>query len=188
MHGEVVAQVDRAAPLDDHRGVTTDRAEPATQFLRVVDRGGQADEAHLGRGEDEHLLPDAAAVGVLNEVDLVEDDGVQALEQVRAGQQHVAQHLGRHHDHGRPRAQGGVAGQEADVIVAVGGDQLRILLVRQRLERRGVEGLAAGAEGAAHAEGGDERLARPGRRRDEHGVAGVQGIDGLALEVVESER
>ncbi len=49
VYREVVAQVDRAVPFDDHRGVATDRVEPAAQFLRVVDRGGQADEAHLGR-------------------------------------------------------------------------------------------------------------------------------------------
>ncbi len=37
------------------------------------------------------------------------------------------------------------------------------------------------------AEGGHERLSRPGRRRDEHGVAGLEGLHGLELELVEGE-
>ncbi len=146
VNGEVMTQVDRSVTFDDHRGVTADRAEPATQLLRIVDRRGQAHETHLGRAQDEHLLPDTAAVGILDEVDLVEDDRVKALEEIRAGQQHVTEHLGRHDHHGRPRSQRGVSGEQADVIVAVRRGQFRVLLVRERLERCRVEGLAAGAE------------------------------------------
>ena len=119
----------------------------------VVHGRREADEADLGRGQDEHLLPDATAVGVLDEVHLVEDDGVQTLEQVGAGQEHVAQHLGGHDDDGRPGAQGRVAGEQPDVVLAVGGDQLAVLLVGQGLEGRRVEGLAP------------RRTARGGRRR-----------------------
>ena len=123
------------------------RAQPAPELVGVVHGGRQADEADLGRGQDEDLLPHAAAVRVLDEVDLVEDDGVQALEQVGAGQEHVAQDLGRHDDDRRPRAHGRVAGQQPDVVLAVGGDQLAVLLVGERLERRRVEGLAPCAPG-----------------------------------------
>ena len=101
------------------------RAQPAAELVGVVHGGGEADEADLGRAEDEDLLPHPAPVGVLNEVDLVEHHGVQALEEIRAGQQHVAQHLGGHDDDRRPGAQRGVAGQQPDVLLAVGGDQLR---------------------------------------------------------------
>jgi len=82
------------------------------------------------------LLPHAAPVPVLNEVDLVEHDRVEPLQQVRAGQQHVAQDLGRHDHDRRSGAQGRVAGQEPDVLLAVGRSQFAVLLVRQAL--RGV--------------------------------------------------
>ena len=183
----MVAQDDRALPLDDHRRVAADRAQPAAELVGVVHGGGQADEANLGRAQDEDLLPHPAPVGVLNEVDLVEDHGVQALEQVRAGQQHVAEHLGGHDDDGRPRAQRGVAGQQPDVLLAVGGDQLRVLLVRERLERRRVEGLAAGRQGPVDGVGRHQRLARAGGGGHQDRVPGVQGLEGLVLEVVEGE-
>ena len=187
VHGEVVAQDDRPVALDDDGGVPPDRAQPAAELAGVVHGGREADEADLGRAEDEHLLPDPAAVGVLNEVDLVEHDRVQALEQVRARQQHVAQHLGGHDDHRRPRPQGGVAGQQPDVLLAVGGDQLPVLLVRQGLERRRVEGLAVGGQGPVHGVGGHQRLARPGRGGHQHRVPRVQRLEGLVLEFVEGE-
>ena len=118
--GEVVAQDDGALPLDDDRRVPADRAQPAAELVGVVHGGGEADEANLGRAQDEDLLPDPAPVGVLNEVDLVEHHRVQALEEIGAGQQHVAQHLGGHDDDRRPGAQGGVAGEQPDVLLPVG--------------------------------------------------------------------
>ncbi len=76
----------------------TERSQAPSSF-GVVYRGGQADEADLGWREDQDLFPHPAAVGVLYEVDLVEDHRVQPGQEVRAGQQHVAQHLGGHHHH-----------------------------------------------------------------------------------------
>ena len=187
VHGEVVAQDDRPVALDDDGGVPPDRAQPAAELAGVVHGGREADEADLGWAEDEHLLPDPAAVGVLNEVDLVEHDRVQALEQVRARQQHVAQHLGGHDDHRRPRPQRGVAGQQPDVLLPVGGDQFPVLLVRQGLQRRGVEGLAVGRQGPVHGVGGHERLARAGGGGHQHRVPRVQRLEGLVLEFVEGE-
>ena len=184
---EVVAQDDGPLPLDDHRRVAPHRAQPAAELVGVVHRGREADEADLGRREDEHLLPDPAPVGVLNEVDLVEDHRVEALEEVGPGQEHVAQDLGGHDDDRRPGAQRGVPGQEPDVVLAVGGDELAVLLVGERLEGRRVEGLAAGAQRTVDGVGRDQRLARPGRSGHEHRVAGVEGPERLVLEVVEGE-
>ncbi len=79
VHGEVVTQDDGALPLDDHGRVPAHRAQPPAELARVVDGGREADESHLGRGQDQHLLPHAAAVGVLDEVHLVENDRVEAL-------------------------------------------------------------------------------------------------------------
>ena len=162
MDGEMVPQHDRSLPLDDDRRVASHRTQPATELVRVVHGGREADEANFGRAEDENLLPDPAAVRILNEVNLVEHHRVQALEEIGAGQQHVAEHLGGHDDHRRPGTQRGVAGQQPHVLFTVGGDQLTVLLVRQCLERCRVERLAVGGQGPVHRVGGHQRLAGPG--------------------------
>ena len=126
---EMVPQDDRSLPLDDDGGVAPHRTQPAPELVGVVHGGGEADEAHLGRAEDQDLLPHPAAIGILNEVDLVEYHRVQALEEIGAGQQHVAEHLGGHDDHRRTGTQRGVAGQQPHVLFAVGSDQLSVFLV-----------------------------------------------------------
>ncbi len=188
MHGKVVPQHDRPLALDDHRGVAPHRAQPIPQLTGVVHRRRETDEADLGRRHHQDFLPDAAPVGILNEMDLVEDDRVEALEKVRAGEEHVAQHLGGHDDDGRPRAEGGVPRQQPDVVLAVGGGQLAVLLVGECLERRGVERLAPRRQGAMDRVRRHERLARSGGRRDEHRVPGIEGGERIALKVVECER
>ena len=184
---EVVAEHDGPVPFDDHRRVTAHRPQPSAEFVRVVHRGREAHEADLGRREDEHFLPDPAPVGVLNEVHLVEDHRVEPLEEVGPGQEHVAKDLGGHHDHGRPRAHGGVARQQADVVLAVGRHELPVLLVGQGLEGRRVEGLAACAQRTVNGVGRDERLARSRRSGHEDGMPGIERTERLVLEVIEGE-
>ena len=186
--GEVVAEHDGPLPLHDDGRVAAHGAQPAAEFVGVVHRGRQADEANLGRAQDEDLLPDAAPVGVLNEVDLVEHHRVQALEEVGSGQQHVAQHFGGHDDDRRPRPQRGVTGEEPDVLLAVGGDELPVLLVRQRLERRRVERLAVGRQGPVDGIRRDQRLARPVGADTRTECPASSASEGLVLEFVEGER
>ena len=133
VHGQMVAEDDRPAPLDDDIGRTADRPEPRAEVGGVGDGGREADERDARRGEDEDLFPDAAPVRVLEVVDLVEDDRAQAVQQVGAGEEHVAQHLRRHDDDRGVRAYGDVAGQQADRVCAVLRGQLAELLVRSAL-------------------------------------------------------
>ena len=186
--GEMVAQHNGALPFHNDGRVPAYRAQPPAEFIGVVHRGGKADEVNLGRAQHEDLLPDAATVGVLNEVDLVEHHRVQPLEEIGSRQQHVAQHFGRHDHDRRSRAQGGVTGEEADMFLAVGGGELPVLLVRQRLERRRVERLAVGRQGSVDGIRGHQRLARPCGGGHQDRVPGVQRLEGLVLEVVEGER
>ena len=72
--------------------------------------------------------------------------------------------------------------------VAVRPHEVAVLLVRQRLQRRRVEGLRALRERARDRVLGDERLARPGRRRDEHGPALVERVERARLERVQGKR
>src|ERR1700721_1026068 len=71
-----------------------------------------------------------------------------ALLTAAAGQQQGGPHFGGHYDDRGPWPQRRVSGEQADVFFPVGGDELRVLLVRERLEGRRVEGLAVGREGA----------------------------------------
>ena len=70
---------------------------------------------------------------------------------------------------------------------AVHPHEVAVLLVRQRLQRRGVEGLAAVGERPRHRVLGDHRLARAGGRGDEHVLTGVEGVERALLEGVERE-
>ena len=71
---------------------------------------------------------------------------------------------------------------------AVPVDQVVVLLVGQRLDRRGVEALAALGQRQVHRELADHRLAGPGRRADQHAAALLQRLARLVLERVELER
>ena len=55
-------------------------------------------ELDVLRAEDDRLFPGRAALRIGQVVDLVEDDAVDVVEIPGGLQQHVAQHLGRHHD------------------------------------------------------------------------------------------
>ena len=62
------------------------------------------------------------------------------------------------------------------------------LLVRERLERRGVESAAPGGQRRVERILADHRLARAGRRADHHAPPGLQAAIALELERVERER
>ena len=70
---------------------------------------------------------------------------------------------------------------------AVAADQVGVLLVGQRLDRGGVEALAALGEGQEDRELADDGLAGAGRRGDQHPGPALHVRAGLALVVVEDE-
>jgi len=99
MEGEMVPERDGPVPLDHHVGGPAHRAQPVPELGGVVDRRRQAHKGELGWREHEYLLPHASPVGVLEVVHLVQDDRGEAAQEVRAGEQHVAQHFGGHDHH-----------------------------------------------------------------------------------------
>ena len=127
---------------------------------------------------DDHLFPHRPPVGVLEVVDLVEDDVAEPVERRRGGVDHVAQDLGGHDHHRRFAVDRVVAGEEPDPGGAVGPDQVAVLLVRQRLERRRVEDLAPLGQRLLHGVLRHHRLARPGRGGHQHGTAGIECVEG----------
>ena len=183
-----VHELDGAPFLDDRFGLAAHRLHPRRDLLGVRDGRRQRDDRDLGRQVDDHLFPHRAAGRVLEVVHLVEDRVAQALEGRRTGVDHVAQHFGRHDHDRRVAVDRVVAGEQADVGRAVDAHEVAVLLIRQRLQRRRVEGLAARLERRRDRVLGDERLARSGGRRDEHRPSGVERVEGAALERIERER
>ena len=137
---------------------------------------------------DHHFLPHRPAIRVLQEVHLVEDDEAEVVQEPRPSVDHVAQHLGGHHHDRRVAVDRVVAGQEADLVVAVHGDEVTELLVRERLDRCRVERPQAGASGRVDAVLRDDRLAAPGRNCDDDVVAAIERVEGLVLEPIDRER
>ena len=152
---------------------------------------------------DDHLFPHPAAEPVGEVVHLVHHHVRQPLERAGARVEHVAQHLGGHHHHRRVAVDRVVAGQQADLLGAVAGDQVVVLLVGQRLDRRGVEALAPRRwrrravgrrrvvgpppQRQVYGELADHRLAGAGGRAHQHPAAPLQRLTRLTLEVVEVE-
>ncbi len=186
-----------AVLLHDHLGVAADGHQPRPELLGVAHRRRQGGHLHVVRQVDDHLFPDRAPLAVGQVVHLVHDDVGEPAQAVRAavgaarasaGVQHVAQHLGGHHDDVGVAVDRVVAGEQPDPVGAVTGDEIGVLLVRQSLDRGGVEALAALAEGQVDGELADDGLARAGRCGHEHPAAGLEGGAGGALEGVEAER
>src|SRR5262249_25820474 len=103
------------------------------------------------------------------------------------GVEHVPEHLSGHHDDRGLTVDRGVAGEEAQALGAVAGDEVVVLLVRQRLDRGGVERLAAGLEREVDRELAHDRLAGPGGSRDQDALAVLDDAAGAQLEVVQAE-
>ena len=173
--------------LHDDPGVAADGDQPFGEFLGVAHRRRQRDQADLQRQVDDDLFPDRTAETVGQVVDLVHDDVPEAAQRVRVRVDHVAEHLGRHDDDGSMTVAGDVAGQQPDRLLAVGGDEVGVLLVRESLDRCRVEALATLPQGQVHGELAHDGLSGPCRSRHQHTFAGFEGRTSRPLEGVERE-
>ncbi len=183
----VMAKSHGTVLLDDDFGGPPHAAHPGAELIAVGHRRRQAHEHHLGSTENEHLLPHRAAVGVLEVVHLVEHDEPEPGELRRAGEEHVAQHLCGHHDHRRVGLMRDVAGEQPYRVGSVHLGQLGELLVRQRLQRCGVEGTLALGARPGHGVVGDHGLPRARGGRDQHRAPVVESVAGGLLEGIERE-
>src|SRR6058998_15907 len=170
---------------DRHDRPVHDR-DPVGDLLDVRHGRRQADEEDVRRRVDDDLLPDGAARLVAHVVTLVQDDVAEVVEP-RAVER-VPEDLGPHDEHTAMRVHLHVAREDADRVGAERPSEVVELLVRERLERRGVRDALARRERHVDGELGDERLPRPGRRRHDDGLSAFDRADGFELEVVERER
>ena len=168
---------------DGHLGVA-DRAEPVGELVEVGQGGGQTQDLHVRGQVDQHLLPHGAPLGVVEEVDLVDDHRGEVVQPL-PHQQHVAQDL-RGHD-----AQGGlvpdhlIAGDQAHLLLAERRHVVAVLLVAQRLDRRRVDHLAARLQPLLDDHVRHQRLARPRGRRHQHRMPSLQVVERVRLETVQ---
>src|SRR5664280_908635 len=183
----VLPQRHRSVLLDDHGGVAADGDQPVGELLGVGHGGRQRHQPHRLGQVDDHLFPDRTAEPIGQVVHLIHDHVAQAAQRGRAAVEHVAQHLGGHYHHRGGAVDRVVAGQQSDRRLAVAGDQVGVLLVRQRLDRRGVEALAAVAQRQVHGELADDGLAGAGGGGDQDALPRLQRPTGLRLEVVQRE-
>ncbi len=183
----VLPQRHRPVFADHHPGLAAHGDQPVGELLGVGHGGRQRHQRHRLRQVDDHLFPDRATEPVGQVVHLVHDHVAQVTQGVRAGVEHVAQHLGgHHHDRGVP-VDRVVAGEQADLVRPVLLDQVVVLLVGQRLDRRRVEALAPLGQREMDRELAHHRLASPGRSAHQHPTALLQGLAGVPLERVELE-
>ena len=187
VHRQPQAQLHRPLPHHHRAHPAAVGRHPVDHLLVVGDGGRQPHEADVVGRLDHDLLPDRAARVIVDVVDLVEDDVADVVEAVRVLVDQVAQDLGGHDHHRRLLVNGVLAGDQADVALAVLALEVAELLVAQRLQRRGVDGLHAGLERLEDGVVGNHRLAGRGRRRHQHAVVGAHLLDRLALEGVEFE-
>ena len=183
----VLAQRHRAVVSDDDLGVAAHGGQPVAELLGVGHRRRQADEFHRLVEIEDDLFPHRPALAVGEVVDLVHDHVAQAVQRRRLRVEHVAQHLGGHDDDVGIAVARHVAGEQPDLLLAVDGDEVVVLLVAQRLDGRRVEALAAVGEGRADGELADDGLAGAGGRAHQNSAPGLDGAAGAELEIIGGE-
>ena len=133
------------------------------------------------------LFPHCAAETVRQVVHLIHDHVAQAVQGGGVGVEHVAQHLGGHHDHGCFRVNARIAGQQTHVILTVRAHKVVVLLVAQRLNGGRVERLHAAAQRQVDTELTHDGLTRARRGGNENGAVRLHRGTRLTLKVVQRE-
>ena len=82
---------------------------------------------------------------------------------------------------------GGIAGEQPHVLLAVSGYEIQVLLVAQCLNRRGVEGFVPPSQAQVDGELPHHCFSCTRRGRDEDAFSPLDGGAGLLLEGVERE-
>ena len=119
------------------------------------------------RRQDDALLPDRAAFRIVKIMDLVENRVVHIAKPRRVFEDEVPENFGGHDEQPGVRIDGDVAGLDADHLVAEPFAEIAVFLVRERLDRSGIDYPLAQRHGNVDGIFGDERLAAAGRRGDD---------------------
>ena len=131
------------------------------------------------------LFPHRAAETVRQVVHLIHHHIAQTGQRGRVGVEHVAQHLGGHHDHGCFRVNARIAGQQTHVILTVRAHKVVVLLVAQRLNGGRVERLHAAAQRQVDTELTHDGLTGTGGCGNEDGAVRLHGGTRLTLKIIQ---
>ena len=173
-----------AVSAADHGGVAAHAGKPVPEFVRIGDRGRQADELNVGAEGEDDLLPHDTTRPIAQIMDLVHHDTREGLEKLRLRVDHVAEHLGRHDNDVGVGIDRMVPGEETDGIRAESRAKLPELLVAQRFDRRCVDARASAGERTVRGVLADEGFSRPRRSGHEHVPLVVERVERLLLERV----
>src|SRR3989344_3376977 len=120
--------------------VALDALYPVSELPSVGYRRGEAEIADVFGREDETLLPQHAPLRRADEMHLINDEILHVLHERVAREDHVSVHLRGHDEDARPRVDDHVAGEDANLVIAVQRAEFTVLLVAQGLDGRGVDG------------------------------------------------
>ena len=184
---EVLPQRHRPVFVDDNLGVTSHSDKPLGELFGVRDRCRQRNHPNRVGQMDDDLFPNRTAKPVGEVMHLVHHHIAEAAQRRRLRVNHVPQHLGGHHDDGRVAVDRVVSGEQPDRDLPVPGDEIVVLLIRQRLDRRRVEALLPDGQREVHRKLADNRLAGTGRCSDQNAVTVFERLTCLDLEWIEDE-
>ena len=141
----------------------------------------------MGRGVDDHLLPDRPPETILQVVDLVEYDRVHGG-QIGAGVNHVAEHFGGHHHDRGVMVDDVIAGEQTDPLAPVNLPEVAELLVGEGFQGGGVEHPFGVGQAQMDSRLGDQGLTGTGRGGNHHRLAHFHHFGRLHLKGVRGER
>jgi hypothetical protein len=98
-HQVVGPKPHRSSGLHDHVRGSPHRRQPVAQFPGIGNGRREGDHPDLRREVQDDLLPDGPPIGILQEVDLVEDHPAEVGRRHGPRIEHVAEYLGGHHHH-----------------------------------------------------------------------------------------
>ena len=131
------------------------------------------------------LFPHRATETVRQVVHLIHHHIAQTGQRGRIGVEHIAQHLGGHHNHGCFRVNARIAGQQTHVILTVRAHKVVVLLIAQRLNGGRVERLHAAAQRQVDTELTHDGLTGAGGCGNEDGAVRLHGGTRLTLKIIQ---
>ena len=181
----VLPQGHRAVLRNNNVRAAAHRIQPRAELLNVRHRSRQRNDVHMLGKVNNRLFPHRATETVRQVVHLIHHHIAQAGQRGRVGVEHVAQHLGGHHDHGCFRVNARIAGEQTHVILTVRAHKVVVLLVAQRLNGGRVERLHAAAQRQVDTELTHNGLTGTSRRGNEDGAVRLHGGTRLTLKIIQ---
>ena len=115
--------------LDDDRRVAAHCLEPGAELFGITHGCRQRCNGDCCREMNDDFLPHGSSEPVSKVVNFVHHHIAEFIEGAALGIEHVAKHLGGHHDHRSLAIDTRIAGQEPDLVCSMTIDQVVELLV-----------------------------------------------------------